>query len=234
MTGAITRDHVVRATVIHQVSKFVLKCDCVCANSSYVVDRGSRNELDDRRKAKDRGFKGRSGREFKNQNRNKSNEYENRSSGGYRSGSHSESRNQSHHQHDDEHVESISFTNSKLNSNSNRYSNVEYSGVGSNMGQMQGREYGISQMGQDQMVKCIKLKPISINFNCLRYLQQQPPKQSQQRYQIVANEMPILDVGNQISNQQNSQSTLLTTNHSMPISSSVIGKCAHFNCICIT
>lgn len=118
--------------------------------------------MDDRRKIKDKGYKshGRSTMEFKNQNRNRSSEYEGRSSGGMHnrnnSGGHSESRNQPHHHqhhHDDEHVESISFTNSKLNNNSNRFSNVEYSNVGS----MQGREYGINQMGQEQTMVIIRI-----------------------------------------------------------------------------
>lgn len=112
--------------------------------------------MDDRRRNKDRGDRGynnRSGRstmEFKNQNRNKNNDYEGRSNGDRmynRNSGHSESRNQ-HHHHDDEHVESVSFTNSKLNNNSNRYSNVDYSSVGS----MQGREYGMSQIGQEQTI----------------------------------------------------------------------------------
>lgn len=102
----------------------------------------------------DKGYnkiRGRSTMEFKNQNRNKNHEYEGRGGGGgggggmhnrNNSGGHSESRNQPHHHHhDDEHVESVSFTNSKLNNNSNRFSNVEYSNVGS----MQGREYGIQE-----------------------------------------------------------------------------------------
>lgn len=116
--------------------------------------RGNKHDFDDRRKIKDKGYKNRSGREFKNQNRNKNNDYEGRSSGGMynrsNSGNHSETRNQPHHhQHDDEHVESISFTNSKLNNNSNRYSNVEYSNVGANIGSMQGRDYGVPQMTQE-------------------------------------------------------------------------------------
>lgn len=57
-------------------------------------------------------------------------------------------------------------------------------------------------------------------------MQQQQGQSSgqQQRYQIVPNEMPVgihLDAGN---NLQNSQNTLLTTNHSLPISSSVISN----------
>lgn len=125
------------------------------------MGRGSRNDLDDRRKSKDKSYtKSRMGRntmEFKNQNRNKNNDYDGRNSTVYNrnSGSHSDGRGQPHHhQHDDEHVESVSFTNSKLNSNPNRYSNVEYSNVGS----MQGREYSISQMGQEQtMVKSMSI-----------------------------------------------------------------------------
>ncbi|XP_031630349.1 protein CASC3 isoform X2 [Contarinia nasturtii] len=174
----------------------------------YGPSRGRENDLDDRRKNKDKGYKihGRSTMEFKNQNRNRSSEYEGRGSGGMHhrnnSGGHSESRNHSHH-HDDEHVESISFTNSKLNNNSNRFSNVEYSNVGS----MQGREYGINQLGQEQTMQ----------------QSQNQQSQSQQRFQLVSNEIPInLESGNQMPNQQNSQSTLLTTNHSLPISSSVI------------
>lgn len=120
----------------------------------FFIGRGNRNDMDDRRRIKDKGFKERrSGRnlEFKNQNRNKNADYEGR--GMYNrnnSGNHSESRNQSHHHHDDEHVESVSFTNSKLNNNSNRYSNVEYANVGANIGSIQGRDYGMPQIGQDQ------------------------------------------------------------------------------------
>lgn len=121
----------------------------------YPSGHGSRNDLDDRRRNKERGFKSnrpiRNTMEFKNQNRNKNSDYEVRgNSGGMynrnNTGNHSESRPQHHHQHEAEHVESISFTNSKLNNNSNRYSNVEYSNVGS----MQGREYAMSQLVQDQ------------------------------------------------------------------------------------
>lgn len=136
--------------------------------------RGNRSDLDDRRKNRDKGYKTRPGREFKNQNRIKNNDYEggrsnntmyNRNNGG----NHSESRNPSHHHqeqrqqpqqhhhhqqqhHDDEHVESVSFTNSKLNNNSNRFSNMEYANVGSNMAQMQNRDYGLSAMGQEQQM----------------------------------------------------------------------------------
>lgn len=115
------------------------------------TDRGNRNDdrSDDRRRNLDKGYnksRGRNTMEFKNQNRNKNHEYESRGGGGghnrNNSGGHSESRNQSHHHHqDDEHVESVSFTNSKLNNNSNRFSNVEYSNVGS----IQGREYAMPE-----------------------------------------------------------------------------------------
>lgn len=55
---------------------------------------------------------------------------------------------------------------------------------------------------------------------------QNQQSQSQQRFQLVSKEIPHnLESGNQMSSQQNSQSTLLTTNHSLPISSSVIGEC---------
>ncbi|XP_055317056.1 protein CASC3-like isoform X2 [Sitodiplosis mosellana] len=182
-------------------------------NDRYPSSRGNRNDdrSDDRRRNMDKGFnkgRGRSTMEFKNQNRNKNHEYEGRGGGGggsvhnrNNSSGHSESRNQQHHHHhDDEHVESVSFTNSKLNNNSNRFSNVEYSNVGS----MQGREYGIQEPTMQQQT-------------------QNQQSQSQQRFQLVSNEIPHnLESGNQMSNQQNSQSTLLTTNHSLPISSSVI------------
>lgn len=119
---------------------------------AFILDRGNRNDdrSDDRRRNVDKGYnnKGRSRNtmEFKNQNRNKNHEYEGRGGGGVHnrnnSGGHSDPRNQSHHHHhDEEHVESVSFTNSKLNNNSNRFSNVDYSNVGS----MQGREYGIQE-----------------------------------------------------------------------------------------
>lgn len=56
-------------------------------------------------------------------------------------------------------------------------------------------------------------------------MQQQSQSQQSQRFQLVSNEIPInLESGNQMPNQQNSQSTLLTTNHSLPISSSVISE----------
>lgn len=137
------------------------------SHDRYPLGRGNQMEMDDRRRIKDKGYKSRLGRntmEFKNQNRNKNNDYDGRGgSGGYRnnSGAHSESRNQPHyHQHDDEHVESVSFTNSKLNNNSNRYSNVDYSNVGSNMGSMQRRDYELSHQEQAMV--------ISLNdFNCV-------------------------------------------------------------------
>lgn len=132
-------------------------------NDRYPSGRGSRNDLDDRRKSKEKGFKNRMGRstmEFKNQNRNKNSDYDGHgSSGGMynrnNTGNHSDSRHQQHHhQHDDEHVESISFTNSKLNNNSNRYSNVDYSNIGS----IQGREYTMSQMSQEKTMVNFKSK----------------------------------------------------------------------------
>lgn len=200
-------------------------------------NRSDRGDLDDRRKNRDKGYKTRPGREFKNQNRNKNNDYDvgrpnntmyNRNNGG----NHSELRNPPHHHqqqqeprqhhhhqqqhHDDEHVESVSFTNSKLNNNSNRFSNMDYANVGSNMAQMQNRDYGLSAMGQEQQMQQHQQQH-----------QQQPNQQSQsqQRFQLVSNEIPInLESANQMPNQQNSQSTLLTTNHSLPISSSVIGE----------
>lgn len=144
------------------------------------LGRGNKSDLDDRRNSRDKSYKNRSGREFKNQNRNKNNDYDggrpnnamyNRNNGG----NHSESRHPSHHHqqqsqqhhhhqqqhHDDEHVESVSFTNSKLNNNSNRFSNMDYShaNVGSNMAQMQNRDYGLSAMGQEQQMVIISLDP---------------------------------------------------------------------------
>lgn len=139
------------------------------SHDRYPPGRGNQMEMDDRRRIKDKGYKSRLGRntmEFKNQNRNKNNDYDGRggSGGSYNrnnSGTHSESRNQPHyHQHDDEHVESVSFTNSKLNNNSNRFSNVEYSNVGSNMGPMQGRDYAISHQEQTMVISLI-------DFNCV-------------------------------------------------------------------
>lgn len=55
---------------------------------------------------------------------------------------------------------------------------------------------------------------------------QNQQSQSQQRFQLGSNDVPTrnLESGIQISNQQNSQSTLLTTNHPLSISSDVIGE----------
>lgn len=201
-------------------------------------DRGNRNDdrSDDRRRNMDKGYsiKGRSRNtmEFKNQNRNKSHEYEGRGGGGglhnrNNSGGHSDSRNQPHHHHhDDEHVESVSFTNSKLNNNSNRFSNVDYSNVGS----IQGREYGIQEPAMVIFQFNYMKQRKSNEQKKTNILQQQQTQnqqsQSQQRFQLVSNEIPHnLESGQQMANQQNSQSTLLTTNHSLPISSSVIGEC---------
>lgn len=66
---------------------------------------------------------------------------------------------------------------------------------------------------------------IRIHYILFQQQTQNQQSQSQQRFQLVSNELPInLESGNQMPNQQNSQSTLLTTNHSLPISSSVISK----------
>lgn len=125
------------------------------------------------------------------------------------SGNNLENRNHrssnQHHQHhndDDQHLESISFTNSNLTNNKNRYSNVDYSNA-----VLQEREYS-EQSNQQRQISVQQQQQISA---------QQPP--SQQRF-AVSNESGA----NQMANQSNSQSTHLTTNHSLPISSSVIGK----------
>lgn len=176
-------------------------------NSDSNMDRGMNKS-----EKNDRNFKG--GREFKNQNRNRGNgssrydEYDNRT---HNKNSHIDkghgypSNNQySSNYNDNEHVESVSFTNSKMsganvsNSGENRYSsNADYSNTNKE------REYVDQQDKQQRQQNLPQQRPITGR-------QQNPSQTSGQQ-------LPA-----QI--QRQNQNTLLTTNHPMPITSSVISN----------
>lgn len=186
-------------------------------------------------KNRDRNYRsGRNTMEFKNQNRNKNNDYDGRgnsqhsrnNSGNNTDRYQSSNSYQHQHQYDDEPVESISFTNSKFYPNersnqsqrSNKQDRNEYMERSDNQAPLQQRPI----TGRQQSQQHSQNQSISQQSQAQQNQQQAPPQQ--QRYQLVSNEMPVgihLDTAN---NQQNSQNTLLTTNHSLPISSSVISN----------
>lgn len=162
---------------------------------------------------------GRSTIEYKSQNRNRNNahggDYEphNNRNHNRNNSSHNETKPTAGSHHHDERVESISFTNSKISSgNSNsggRYSsNVDYP---NHSRSTKDRDYGERQDDSQSSQHQYNQSSQRLAGNRQQQQQQQQPQSQQQPNQ-----------SHQIQRQH--QSTLLTTNHSLPISSSAISN----------